>query len=96
MRCSWTASFIRDALSRNYGFIPNTLCGDGRSARRDDHELASGGARKRRALPSLRRAGDGRRWGQGREILALPGHKLTAMYDKIHDIGDCRRSRSSA
>ena len=26
--------------------------------------------------------------GQDEKILAVPVHKLTAMYDKIHDVGD--------
>ena len=26
--------------------------------------------------------------GQDEKILAVPQHKLTAMYDKVHDIGD--------
>ena len=70
----------------NYGFIPHTLCGDGDPLDvlvMNSRPLVPGAVVRCRPLGVLFMEDDG---GQDEKILAVPVHKLTAMYDKVHDI----------
>jgi inorganic pyrophosphatase len=72
----------------NYGFIPHTLCGDGDPLDvlvMNSRPLVPGCVVRARPVGVLFMEDDG---GQDEKILAVPVHKLTAMYDKVHDIGD--------
>lgn len=72
----------------NYGFIPHTLCGDGDPLDvlvMNSRPLVPGAVVRSRPIGVLFMEDDG---GQDEKILAVPVHKLTAMYDKVHDIGD--------
>ena len=72
----------------NYGFIPHTLCGDGDPLDvlvMNSRPLVPGAVVRCRPVGILFMEDDG---GQDEKILALPVHKLTAMYDKVHDIAD--------
>ncbi|MBI4921675.1 MAG: inorganic diphosphatase [Devosia nanyangense] len=72
----------------NYGFIPHTLCGDGDPLDvlvMNSRPLVPGAVVRCRPLGVLFMEDDG---GQDEKILAVPVHKLTAMYDKVNDIGD--------
>ncbi|HEV7277974.1 MAG TPA: inorganic diphosphatase [Devosiaceae bacterium] len=72
----------------NYGFIPHTLCGDGDPLDvivLNSRPLVPGAVVRCRPIGVLFMEDDG---GKDEKILAVPVHKLTAMYDKIHDIGD--------
>jgi len=72
----------------NYGFIPHTLCGDGDALDvlvMNSRPLVPGCVVRVRPFGVLFMEDDG---GKDEKILAVPQHKLTAMYDKIHDIGD--------
>src|SRR6202008_2112405 len=72
----------------NYGFIPHTLCGDG-----DPLDVVVMNSRpgvpgcvvRCRPFGVLVMEDDA---GQDEKILAVPAHKLTAMYDKVHDLAD--------
>ena len=72
----------------NYGFIPHTLCGDGDPLDvlvMNSRPLVPGAVVRSRPIGVLFMEDDG---GQDEKILAVPVHKLTAMYDKVHDIND--------
>jgi inorganic pyrophosphatase len=72
----------------NYGFIPHTLCGDGDPLDvlvMNSRPLVPGCVVRCRPFGILFMEDDG---GQDEKILAVPVHKLTAMYDKINDIDD--------
>jgi inorganic pyrophosphatase len=72
----------------NYGFIPHTLCGDGDPLDvvvMNSRPVVPGCVVRCRPFGVLVMEDDG---GQDEKILAVPAHKLTAMYDKIHDLGD--------
>ena len=72
----------------NYGFVPHTLCGDGDPLDvlvMNSRPLVPGAVVRSRPIGVLFMEDDG---GQDEKILAVPVHKLTAMYDKVHDIGD--------
>src|SRR3569832_1125809 len=72
----------------NYGFIPHTLCGDGDPLDvlvMNSRPLVPGAVVRSRPVGVLFMEDDG---GQDEKILAVPVHKLSAMYDKVHDIAD--------
>jgi inorganic pyrophosphatase len=72
----------------NYGFVPHTLCGDGDPLDvlvMNSRPLVPGAVVRSRPIGVLFMEDDG---GQDEKILAVPVHKLTAMYDKVHDITD--------
>ena len=72
----------------NYGFIPHTLCGDGDPLDvlvMNSRPLVPGAVVRSRPIGVLFMEDDG---GQDEKILAVPVHKLTAMYDKVNDITD--------
>ena len=72
----------------NYGFIPHTLCGDGDPLDvliMNSRPVVPGCVVRCRPFGVLVMEDDG---GMDEKILAVPQHKLTAMYDKIHDLGD--------
>jgi inorganic pyrophosphatase len=72
----------------NYGFIPHTLCGDGDPLDvlvMNSRPLVPGCVVRVRPFGVLIMEDDA---GQDEKILAVPQHKLTAMYDDVHDIGD--------
>jgi inorganic pyrophosphatase len=72
----------------NYGFIPHTLCGDGDPLDvivLNSRPLVPGAVVRCRPIGVLYMEDDG---GKDEKILAVPVHKLTAMYDGIHDISD--------
>ena len=72
----------------NYGFVPHTLCGDGDPLDvlvMNSRPLVPGAVVRSRPIGVLFMEDDG---GKDEKILAVPQHKLTAMYDKIHDLGD--------
>ncbi|MGN6682417.1 MAG: inorganic diphosphatase [Devosia sp.] len=72
----------------NYGFIPHTLCGDGDPLDvlvMNSRPLVPGAVVRSRPVGVLFMEDDG---GKDEKILAVPAHKLTAMYDKVHDIND--------
>ncbi len=72
----------------NYGFIPHTLCGDGDALDvivMNSRPLVPGAVVRCRPFGVLFMEDDG---GVDEKILAVPAHKLTAMYDHVHDIGD--------
>lgn len=72
----------------NYGFIPHTLCGDGDPLDvlvMNSRPLVPGAVVRCRPIGILFMEDDG---GQDEKILAVPVHKLTAMYDNVHDITD--------
>jgi inorganic pyrophosphatase len=75
----------------NYGFIPHTLCGDGDpldALVMNSRPLVPGCVVRCRPLGVLFMEDDG---GEDEKILAVPVHKLTAMYDKLDDIGDMQQ-----
>jgi inorganic pyrophosphatase len=72
----------------NYGFIPHTLCGDGDPLDvlvMNSRPVVPGCVVRCRPFGVLVMEDDG---GMDEKILAVPQHKLTAMYDKIHDVPD--------
>ncbi len=72
----------------NYGFIPHTLCGDGDPLDvlvMNSRPLVPGCVVRARPVGVLVMEDDG---GQDEKILAVPTHRLTAMYDKVHDLED--------
>jgi inorganic pyrophosphatase len=72
----------------NYGFIPHTLCGDGDALDvlvMNSRPVVPGCVVRVRPFGVLVMEDDG---GQDEKILAVPHHKLTAMYDKVHDLSD--------
>jgi inorganic pyrophosphatase len=72
----------------NYGFVPHTLCGDGDPLDvivMNSRPLVPGAVVRCRPIGVLFMEDDG---GKDEKVLAVPAHKLTAMYDHIHDIGD--------
>ncbi len=72
----------------NYGCIPHTLCGDGDPLDvlvMNSRPLVPGAVVRSRPIGVLFMEDDG---GKDEKILAVPAHKLTAMYDKVHDIND--------
>jgi inorganic pyrophosphatase len=72
----------------NYGFVPHTLCGDGDPLDvvvMNSRPLVPGAVVNCRPIGVLFMEDDG---GKDEKLLAVPAHKLTAMYDHIHDIGD--------
>jgi inorganic pyrophosphatase len=72
----------------NYGFIPHTLCGDGDPLDvliMNSRPVVPGCVVRVRPFGVLVMEDDA---GQDEKILAVPHAKLTAMYDKVHDLGD--------
>ena len=72
----------------NYGFIPHTLCGDGDALDvliMNSRPVVPGCVVRVRPFAVLVMEDDA---GQDEKILAVPHAKLTAMYDKVHDLGD--------
>jgi inorganic pyrophosphatase len=72
----------------NYGFIPHTMCGDGDPLDvvvMNSRPVAPGCVVRCRPFGVLVMEDDK---GQDEKILAVPAHKLTAMYDKVHDLAD--------
>jgi inorganic pyrophosphatase len=72
----------------NYGFIPHTLCGDGDPLDvvvMNSRPVVPGCVVRCRPFGVLVMEDDA---GQDEKILAVPAHKLTAMYDKVHDLED--------
>lgn len=72
----------------NYGFIPHTLCGDGDPLDvliMNSRPVVPGCVVRCRPFGVLVMEDDA---GMDEKILAVPQHKLTAMYDKIHDLSD--------
>lgn len=72
----------------NYGFVPHTLCGDGDPLDvlvMNSRPLVPGCVVRARPIGVLFMQDDG---GQDEKILAVPAHKLTAMYDRVHDVAD--------
>lgn len=72
----------------NYGFVPHTLCGDGDPLDvliMNSRPVVPGCVVRVRPFGVLVMEDDA---GQDEKILAVPHHKLTAMYDKVHDLGD--------
>ena len=72
----------------NYGFIPHTLCGDGDALDvlvMNSRPVVPGCVVRCRPFGVLVMEDDA---GMDEKILAVPQHKLTAMYDKIHDLPD--------
>ena len=72
----------------NYGFIPHTLCGDGDPLDvvvMNSRPVVPGCVVRCRPFGVLVMEDDA---GQDEKILAVPAHRLTAMYDKIHDLAD--------
>jgi inorganic pyrophosphatase len=72
----------------NYGFIPHTLCGDGDPLDvliMNSRPVVPGCVVRCRPFGVLVMEDDK---GQDEKLLAVPHHKLTAMYDKIHDVAD--------
>ena len=72
----------------NYGFIPHTLGGDGDPLDvlvMNSRPLVPGAVVRCRPLGVLFMEDDG---GRDEKILAVPVHKLTAMYDNVNDIAD--------
>jgi inorganic pyrophosphatase len=72
----------------NYGFIPHTLCGDGDPLDvliMNSRPVVPGCVVRCRPFGVLVMEDDA---GMDEKILAVPAPKLTAMYEKIHDIGD--------
>ena len=75
----------------NYGFIPHTLCGDGDPLDvlvMNSRPLVPGCVVRVRPFGVLVMEDDK---GEDEKILAVPQHKLTAMYDDVHDIGDMQK-----
>lgn len=75
----------------NYGFIPHTLCGDGDPLDAiilNSRSLIPGAVVHCRPLGVLFMEDES---GQDEKILSVPVHKLTSMYDDIHDIGDIQQ-----
>ena len=75
----------------NYGFVPHTLCGDGDPLDvivLNTRPLVPGAVVRSRPFGVLFMEDDG---GKDEKILAVPVHKLTKMYDNIHDIGDMQQ-----
>jgi inorganic pyrophosphatase len=72
----------------NYGFIPHTLCGDGDPLDvliMNSRPVVPGCVVRCRPFGVLVMEDDA---GMDEKILAVPAPKLTAMYEKIHDLGD--------
>jgi inorganic pyrophosphatase len=72
----------------NYGFIPHTLCGDGDPLDvvvLNSRPVVPGCVVRCRPFGVLIMEDDG---GMDEKVLAVPAHKLTAMYDKLNDVGD--------
>jgi len=72
----------------NYGFVPHTLCGDGDPLDvlvMNSRPLVPGAVVRSRPVGVLMMEDEN---GPDEKILALPVHKLTAMYDNVHDVGD--------
>jgi inorganic pyrophosphatase len=72
----------------NYGFIPHTLCGDGDpldAVIMNSRPLVPGAVVRCRPFAVLVMEDDK---GADEKLLVVPAHRLTAMYDSVHDIGD--------
>jgi inorganic pyrophosphatase len=72
----------------NYGFVPHTLCGDGDpldALMLNSRPLVPGAVARCRPVGVLFMEDE---HGVDEKILAVPVHKLTAMYDNVRDIGD--------
>jgi inorganic pyrophosphatase len=72
----------------NYGFVPHTLCGDGDpldALMLNSRPLVPGAVVRCRPVGVLFMEDE---HGVDEKILAVPVHKLTAMYDNVRDIGD--------
>ena len=72
----------------NYGFVPHTLSEDGDPIDvliANTRPLVPGCVINVRPIGVMVMEDDG---GKDEKILAVPAHKLTAMYDHVHDIGD--------
>jgi len=72
----------------NYGFVPHTLCGDGDPLDvivLNTRPLVPGAVVRCRPVGVLFMEDDG---GPDEKILAVPGHKLTKVYDGVLDVTD--------
>ena len=72
----------------NYGFIPHTLCGDGDpldALIMNSRPVVPGSVVSVRPFGVLVMEDDK---GMDEKLLTVPSHRLTAMYDEVHDIGD--------
>lgn len=72
----------------NYGFVPHTLCGDGDPIDvivMNSRPVVPGSVVRCRPFGILFMEDDG---GMDEKVLAVPHHKLTSMYDDVHDVTD--------
>ena len=72
----------------NYGFVPHTLCGDGDpldAIVMNSRPIVPGAVVNCRPVGVLFMEDDG---GRDEKLICLPVHRLTRIYDEIHDIGD--------
>ncbi len=72
----------------NYGFVPHTLCGDGDpldAIIMNSRPIVPGAVVRSRPVGVLFMEDDK---GRDEKLICLPVHKLTRIYDDIHDVGD--------
>jgi inorganic pyrophosphatase len=72
----------------NYGFVPHTLCGDGDpldAIIMNSRPIVPGAVVRCRPVGVLFMEDDK---GRDEKLICLPVHKLTRIYDDIHDIPD--------
>ncbi|WP_417677590.1 inorganic diphosphatase [Roseibium sp.] len=72
----------------NYGFVPHTLCGDGDPIDVvvvNQRPIVPGAIMNCRPIGVLIMEDES---GQDEKIIAVPSHKLTKRYDKVHSVAD--------
>lgn len=72
----------------NYGFVPHTLCGDGDPIDVvvvNQRPIVPGAIMNCRPIGVLIMEDES---GQDEKIIAVPSHKLTKRYDKVHSVDD--------
>lgn len=72
----------------NYGFVPHTLCGDGDPIDVivvNQRPVVPGAIMNCRPIGVLIMEDES---GQDEKIIAVPSHKLTKRYDKVHSVAD--------
>ncbi|WP_346906401.1 inorganic diphosphatase [uncultured Roseibium sp.] len=72
----------------NYGFVPHTLCGDGDPIDVvvvNQRPVVPGAIMNCRPIGVLIMEDES---GQDEKIIAVPSHKLTKRYDKVHSVDD--------
>ncbi|MBD1546812.1 inorganic diphosphatase [Roseibium aggregatum] len=72
----------------NYGFVPHTLCGDGDPIDVvvvNQRPVVPGAIMNCRPIGVLIMEDES---GQDEKIIAVPSHKLTKRYDKVHSVED--------